>query len=198
MRVLLLKPYQDVPRIVHSPPLGLLYLAAALRERFGSDVDVQVVDMKARTLPPKWVESKLKEFEPDVVGLSALNFEAAVAREIAEIVKKHDNTTITAIGGPYPHHRAEEILGNSQFDWVFGGPADRTFPEAVSRLMTGEPLGTDLPGFAYRTEDGVHINEASDIFKDLDSLPIPRTGASSPRPLYLTECLLIGPKENAA
>jgi len=25
-----------------------------------------------------------------------------------------------------------------------------------------------------------------------------RTGASSPRPLYLTECLLIGPKENAA
>ncbi len=26
----------------------------------------------------------------------------------------------------------------------------------------------------------------------------PRTGASSPRPLYLTECLLIGPKENAA
>ena len=28
--------------------------------------------------------------------------------------------------------------------------------------------------------------------------PLPRTGASSPRPLYLTECLLIGPKENAA
>ncbi len=27
---------------------------------------------------------------------------------------------------------------------------------------------------------------------------MPRTGASSPRPLYLTECLLIGPKENAA
>ncbi len=27
---------------------------------------------------------------------------------------------------------------------------------------------------------------------------IARTGASSPRPLYLTECLLIGPKENAA
>ncbi|MDP7571684.1 MAG: hypothetical protein QF391_08760, partial [Myxococcota bacterium] len=27
---------------------------------------------------------------------------------------------------------------------------------------------------------------------------LPRTGASSPRPLYLTECLLIGPKENAA
>ena len=30
------------------------------------------------------------------------------------------------------------------------------------------------------------------------STRLPRTGASSPRPLYLTECLLIGPKENAA
>ena len=27
---------------------------------------------------------------------------------------------------------------------------------------------------------------------------VARTGASSPRPLSLTECLLIGPKENAA
>ncbi len=32
----------------------------------------------------------------------------------------------------------------------------------------------------------------------LRSRRCPRTGASSPRPLYLTECLLIGPKENAA
>ncbi len=31
-----------------------------------------------------------------------------------------------------------------------------------------------------------------------DSFSDSRTGASSPRPLYLTECLLIGPKENAA
>jgi haloalkane dehalogenase len=33
---------------------------------------------------------------------------------------------------------------------------------------------------------------------DKPTEPLKSPGASSPRPLYLTECLLIGPKENAA
>ncbi len=40
--------------------------------------------------------------------------------------------------------------------------------------------------------------EGADWKPTLYSTIIIRTGASSPRPLYLTECLLIGPKENAA
>jgi hypothetical protein len=45
----------------------------------------------------------------------------------------------------------------------------------------------------FATRMGVGIGEAA------GSPPaVSRTGASSPRPLYLTECLLIGPKENAA
>jgi glycosyltransferase involved in cell wall biosynthesis len=48
------------------------------------------------------------------------------------------------------------------------------------------PLGTLPP-------DAVSQEMARAAF-----LVMPRTGASSPRPLYLTECLLIGPKENAA
>ena len=44
-----------------------------------------------------------------------------------------------------------------------------------------------------------HGQSGQDLTAALMILPFfPRTGASSPRPLYLTECLLIGPKENAA
>jgi hypothetical protein len=46
----------------------------------------------------------------------------------------------------------------------------------------------ELPGFVG----------AQAALAPADPLKSPRTGASSPRPLYLTECLLIGPKENAA
>jgi radical SAM superfamily enzyme YgiQ (UPF0313 family) len=173
MRILLLKPYQPVAQIVISPPLGLLYLAAELRERFGDRVEVEVVDMKGNFFEPEWVKSKIDEFEPDLIGCSALNVEAGASHEIAEVVKKHDERIITVLGGPYPHHRAEEILGKSQFDWIFGGPADRTFPEAIARHMAGEPLGTDLPGFSYRTDDGIHVSNAVDTIKDLDTLPLP-------------------------
>ena len=52
MRILLLKPYQPVHGWIAAPPLGLLYLVAFLRRRFGPEVEVQVIDMKSRKLPP--------------------------------------------------------------------------------------------------------------------------------------------------
>jgi hypothetical protein len=52
----------------------------------------------------------------------------------------------------------------------------------------------------WRDEYSRHL-EGADVVIVADDDEVgarPRTGASSPRPLYLTECLLIGPKENAA
>ncbi len=42
------------------------------------------------------------------------------------------------------------------------------------------------------------IDKLSPVDQEVVHASRARTGASSPRPLYLTECLLIGPKENAA
>jgi 5-methyltetrahydrofolate--homocysteine methyltransferase len=50
-------------------------------------------------------------------------------------------------------------------------------------------------GIAEHNDYGVAFIEGTRRIKE--GLPN-ATGASSPRPLYLTECLLIGPKENAA
>ena len=110
MRILLVKPYQELERPIQSPPLGLLHLAATVRERFGSDADVSVIDMKAKALPPAWLSDRLKELAPDVVGVSALNCEASASAEIASVVKKYDSNILTVLGGPYAHRRGEEIL----------------------------------------------------------------------------------------
>ena len=48
LRVLLLKPYQETRLPIACPPLGLLYLASTLRQTFGSDVEVRVVDLSIR------------------------------------------------------------------------------------------------------------------------------------------------------
>jgi hypothetical protein len=74
-----------------------------------------------------------------------------------------------------------------------------------------DPVGTKVGAFAisdsldtvYRLwAEGNAVVETEDgrPWNPLVGAPagVPRTGASSPRPLYLTECLLIGPKENAA
>jgi len=172
-RVVLLKPYQEVPGLVASPPLGLLYLVSAIRERFGDTVDVQVLDMKSRVLDPEWLDEPLRRWRPDVVGVSALNCEAASAEHIAKLAKGIDPKTVTVIGGPYPHRRAVELLESTHFDWIFDGMAERTFPEALRRHFDGEPLGTDIPGFSYRGESGPVLASGTDAVRDLDELPLP-------------------------
>jgi len=173
MRILLVKPYQELERPIQSPPLGLLHLAATVRERFGSDADVSVIDMKAKALPPAWLSGRLKELAPDVVGVSALNCEASASAEIASVVKKYDSNILTVLGGPYAHRRGEEILRKTDFDWCFSGPADRVFPEALARHFGGAELGTDIRGLSYTDSEDFHVATDQDAFSDLDSLPLP-------------------------
>ena len=172
-RVLLLKPYQDSPTLFFCPPLALLCLTAALREKFGDDLVIDVIDMKLHRRNPDWLLERLAQSKPDVVGVSALNYEATVSHRIAQVVHQWDRRCITAIGGPYALHQSRPIFNASEFDWVFEGTSDRTFPEAVARHMLSKPLGTDLPGFSWRTEREEHVASDVDVISDLDALPIP-------------------------
>ncbi|MEM8712051.1 MAG: radical SAM protein, partial [Planctomycetota bacterium] len=137
-----------------------------------------LLDLKLNGGTPEWLAERLDELAPDLVGVSALNCEAQASHEIAARVKDWNPDTLTVLGGPYAHKRAEEILTSSQFDWVFGGEADATFPEAIARCLKGEPLGEDLAGFSYGYRDDrgtrhIHLSEAQDALKDLDALGHP-------------------------
>ncbi len=173
-RILLVKPYAPTPIKAESPPLGLLCLAASLREAFAETVEIKVLDMKLyRQALPNIVEV-LEEFAPDIVGLSALSAEADASITMIETIKAHNPNTVTVLGGPYTHLRAGEILGKSRVDWVIDGPGDRNFPLAVSRYINGMELGDDIPGFNYRKADGsCHTITKQDFVNDLDSLPLP-------------------------
>ncbi len=174
VKILFIKPYQDVVMLVHSPPLGILYLIANLRETLGKDVEVKMVDLKLdMELPEAAVHDLLREFDADIVGVSALNCEARSSKEIAALCKSYNENIITVLGGPYAHNRAEEILAITEYDWLFNGPADRTFCEAVKRHIYGLDMD-GVPGMSFKRDDGeLVINEALDIFKELDDLPLP-------------------------
>ena len=180
LRILFIKPYQSQSQpgkeihLGYSPPLGLISIAATLRERFAEKIDVRLVDMKVLNEEPELIFNYLKDFNPHIVGVSALNCEMSSAHNISKYTKQYNENTITVLGGPYPLHRAEEIFHKSTFDWIFNGAADLTFPEAVHRVITGEDLGSDIVGFNYRKEDtGLQLSSGQDSIQDLDALPLP-------------------------
>ncbi len=70
-------------------------------------------------------------------------------------------------------------------------------PEASKPVMEGKGLLFKIFADIDVFDLELNVEEVDEFVKVVKALE-PRTGASSPRPLYLTECLLIGPKENAA
>jgi radical SAM superfamily enzyme YgiQ (UPF0313 family) len=171
LKVALVKPYQPAVCNGMSPPLGILYLAASLRQRLGERVVVQALDARLYSLSAAEVCRAVADAA--IVGLSAENLEARVTKEIAASIKRLDPRKIVVVGGPYAHHRAREVLDACpEIDWVFDGESDLVFPEAVRRFADGESFDGIL-GMYYR-RDGEIVGPAGvDTVRDLDALPIP-------------------------
>ena len=68
------------------PPLGLVYLASAIKEK--TDHEVQILDCQVDNLSDKQIEDKINFYCPDVVGISVITFILVDSLNIAKIVKK--------------------------------------------------------------------------------------------------------------
>ncbi len=174
LRVLLLKPFQSIAAPLQAPPLGLLYIASSIREVLGDFAEIRIIDMKLHRMKPEKILSILEEYEPDVVGFSALNYEAYAGHQIAKHIKAYNPSIITVFGGPYALKNAPTILNDENIDWVFEGAADRSFPEALKRLAQNRTIDEQILGLSFRRDDGsVYTSTRQDRINDLDSLPPP-------------------------
>src|SRR3990172_6593617 len=83
MKVLLIRPNSIM--IPTPVPLGLGYIAGALRKELGDEIEI--LDARNRRWPLTRVRQRVREFAPDVAGISAINFEQAETHELAAAVK---------------------------------------------------------------------------------------------------------------
>ena len=125
-------------------------------------MSVEAIDARLYSLTPEEVCRMVRD--ADIVGLSAENLEARVTKEIATLVKRMDPTKIVAVGGPYAHYRAPEVLeGCPDVDWAFDGECDRVFPKPFVASPTAS-----FDGIL-----GMHYREDGEILRPLGSTPYP-------------------------
>lgn len=133
-------------------------------------VDVRLVDAKLKRATAKDIADDIEW--ADIVGISALNFEAHAASDIADTAKRLDSQKIVALGGPYAHKRAAEILQRSpNVDWVFDGESERTFPAAIRHYHELLQFDGTIAGMYLRCGDKVVTPANNDFISDLDALP---------------------------
>lgn len=176
MRVLLLAPpttgeerYGELAVAgSYLPPLGLAYLAAAVRHRH----EVRILDAEVLGMSRHEVIDEVLRWGPDVLGVTVVTPALAAAVDICGAVKARLPETHVVVGGPYPSACPLEALSCEAVDSVVVGEGERTFDDLLSRLESGRPFD-DVAGVAFRRAGKPVLGAARERVEALDDLPWP-------------------------
>jgi len=124
---------------------------------------------------PVWqeIDRTIKEFKPDVVGITAMTPKYPMVEKVAEIAKSIDPGITVVIGGHHPSIVGEQVFRNGNIDIVVVGEGEITFSELVHSLARGQRDLQGIPGILYRNADRKIVRTASrPPIENLDLLPI--------------------------
>jgi len=155
-------------QINYWQPLGILYVAAALRTA-GHEVRF----LNGAFMSHEEILRRAIEFDPHFTGIYSTAFGWHKAVQTAESVKRLSPGTLTCAGGPYPIAVQERCLHDCRsLDAVVTGEGELTVPEMLARLEAGRDFD-GVPGVAFRSGGEVVKNPPRPLIEDLDSLPFP-------------------------
>jgi radical SAM superfamily enzyme YgiQ (UPF0313 family) len=153
------------------PPLGILYLAAVLKQK---GVEVSVLDQAAKGLTVKETAKWVKAQNPDILGFSTFATSGRTAAAISAEVKQENPNVTVVFGNYYATFNPERVLRKyPSVDIIVRGEGERTVVDLMDCLKDRGRL-KDVLGISFRNEEGVTVSSAdSPLIKDLDSLPFP-------------------------
>jgi radical SAM superfamily enzyme YgiQ (UPF0313 family) len=166
MKTLLINPpypFVEVPII----PMGLLYLAGVLEH---NGKEVQILDLLVTKYSKDKIENKIKEYKPDVMGVTCVTMTYPIASDILKYCKSLDKDVTTIIGGPHVTFTPVETLTEAPWiDIVVRGEGELTILDIVNGKKNA-----DINGIAYRDKNGgIRLTEERRLIENLDDLPLP-------------------------
>ncbi len=186
MKVLLINPPRfneilaDNPAFIDeergfNPPLGLLYLAGYLKKYsqyqvFGLDAQVEQLDYDDK------FKQKIKEVDPDVVGITAMTFTLIDVLKTIDLVKRAakelNKKIIIVLGGPHVHLFSQETINLPGVDFVIKGEGELPFFNLLEALEKQTSLNS-IKGLGYKEGEEIVDNPVSNLIEDLDQVPFP-------------------------
>ncbi len=166
MRVLLIRPNSMIKGV--PMPIGLGYLSMALKKHGHK---VSILDSRLLRLSLDQTVERGYAFEPNVVGLSVLNFDAPQAHLLAKRIKQKWPGIPVIMGGPYVSASAETILTDDSVDILVLGEGEETLPELIDALDKGRSI-YDVRGLVYKKDNKPVHTERRPVTDDLDSYQI--------------------------
>jgi anaerobic magnesium-protoporphyrin IX monomethyl ester cyclase len=178
VRVLLIRPparhtvESEVPEAVEAenlsyPPLALLAIASFLRVE--SHHECELLDAQLDHLEYNEVEEKVREYAPDVVGITCFTVQLVDVKRCIE-ASRRAGAQYVVLGGPHISDFPKESLALEGVDAVVKGEGQQPMLELLSLWEKGEEV-KGLPGVIAHPED---LIPTEDVYfsNNLDDYPI--------------------------
>ena len=150
--------------------MGLMYLASYLRS-FNRGRNIRIIDMVLEALTPEEILPILKEFQPDICGISCLTMNANNSLRISELIKKWNPKCSVILGGPHPTFMPDKVLESHSIDFCVMGEGEKTAHLLISALENNEPY-EPIEGIGYRIGDSITLKNRPSAL-DITCLPWP-------------------------
>lgn len=152
-----------------SPPLGLCFIAAALRAQGRR---VAILDLHQAGARPEDVLAACRQYRPRIVGVSAATPSFPNAARIARFVKAYDGNLVTILGGAHASALPRACLAGGEFDYVCVGEGEHAMAEFTQAVLDGSDAGA-VPGIASLRNGSFRFGGPRPFIADLDQLPMP-------------------------
>lgn len=138
------------------PPLGILYVASYLAKHTTGH-QIAVKDCVAENISHVEIENFVREFQPDVVGVTSFTISMVDACLVAQAVRRVSPKVHVCLGGHHPIAFPREAAEIPEFDSIIVGEGEQCFTELVKCLEQNKSFTHIL---------GVYTKESMQEWKD--------------------------------
>ena len=157
-----------------TPPLGLLYLASAIKEI--TKHDVKIVDCQLHNFNEQKIKEEIERYDPDIVGITTITFMLIDCISVANLVKRYEQKkkkrVYVVAGGPHVTIFPEETAQLESIDFALAGEAEFRFIDLIENLEKGVSPNS-IPGVFFRHNGNMISGPKHSYIQDIDSIPIP-------------------------
>lgn len=150
------------------PPLGILSIAGYLSMH---GYEVKCLDLLAKSLSKKEFESTIKEYNPELIGISTYTETFKSVINMTKIIKNILPMGYVILGGPHVSFLPDEALSYDSVDFVSRGEGEVTFVELIESINFGTQVISGIKGLSYKVDKQIIHNADRGFIMQLDSLP---------------------------
>ncbi len=152
------------------PPIGLMYVAAALEK---AGFKVQMLDNYLMKKSTDEVKELITKINPQIVGITCGSATYPRCIETARAIKQVNPNCKIVVGGWHASYMPDSLLANPEIDYVVMGEGERAVTELAFAITSGnQTQAAAIAGVAFKL-NGENIKIQPKFIENMDELPYP-------------------------